>query len=125
MEYQEIMTLLDHENTQPSRFRTKTWIEINDARREKYNKKKHQVQENSVTVKSLWILLYIDIIKKGTIKVVGRWANDAAVASDGIYKEVIFKNYTPFIDCINEINKTQIDNANYLYTAKPMSSLID
>ena len=88
-------------------------------------KKKHQVQENSVTVKSLWILLYIDIIKKGTIKVVGRWANDAAVASDGIYKEVIFKNYTPFIDCTNEINKTQIDNANYLYTAKPMSSLID
>ena len=125
MEYQEIMTLLDHENTQQSRFRTKTWVEINDARREKYNKKKHQVQENSVTVKSLLILLYIDIIKKGTIKVVGRWANDAAVASDGIYKEVIFKNYTPFIDCINEINKTQIDNANYLYTAKPMSSLID
>ena len=39
MEYQEIMTLLDHENTQPSRFRTKTWVEINDARREKYNTK--------------------------------------------------------------------------------------
>ena len=28
-------------------------------------------------------------------------------------KKVVFNHCTPFTDCISEINKTQIDNANY------------
>ena len=28
-------------------------------------------------------------------------------------EKVVFKHCTPFTDCISEINKTQIDNANY------------
>ena len=30
MEYQKTINLLDNEVTQPSKFRTKSWIEIND-----------------------------------------------------------------------------------------------
>ena len=36
----------------------------------------------------------------------GAAANNAA-------KKVIFKNCAPFINCINKINNTQIDNAEY------------
>ena len=37
MEYQKIRNLLDNTSNQPSKFRTKTWIEINDESRGRYN----------------------------------------------------------------------------------------
>ena len=37
MEYQKIINLLDNTSNQPSRFRTKNWIEINDESRGTYN----------------------------------------------------------------------------------------
>ena len=36
MEYQKIANLLDTESNQPSRFRTRNWVEINDASRGTY-----------------------------------------------------------------------------------------
>ena len=36
MEYQKIPNLLDNALNQPSRFKTKNWIEINDESRGKY-----------------------------------------------------------------------------------------
>ena len=53
-------------------------------------------------------------------KVAGQGANDAAITADRNEKEVIFKNCAPFIDCISEINKTQIDNAKHLDIVMPM-----
>ena len=37
MEYQKIINFLDNTPNQPSKFRTKTWVEINDESRGKYN----------------------------------------------------------------------------------------
>ena len=37
MEYQKITNLLDSASNQPSKFRTKSWVEINDESREGYN----------------------------------------------------------------------------------------
>ena len=37
MEYQKIRNLLDNTSNQPSKFRTKNWIEINDESRGRYN----------------------------------------------------------------------------------------
>ena len=37
MEYQKIIKLLDNTPNQPNKFRTKTWIEINDELRGTYN----------------------------------------------------------------------------------------
>ena len=37
MEYQKIRNLLDNTSNQPSKFRTKNWIEINDKSRGRYN----------------------------------------------------------------------------------------
>ena len=39
MEYQKIVSFLDNASNQPSRFRTKKWVEINDDRNGTYGKK--------------------------------------------------------------------------------------
>ena len=37
MEYQKIMNLLDNASNQPSKFRTRNWLEINDESRGTYS----------------------------------------------------------------------------------------
>ena len=37
MKYQKITNLLDNTSNQPSKLRTKNWVEINDESRGKYN----------------------------------------------------------------------------------------
>ena len=37
MKYQKIINLLDNSSNQPSKFRTKNWVEINDDARGTYN----------------------------------------------------------------------------------------
>ena len=37
MEYQKIINLLENTSNQPSKFRIKNWVEINDESRETYN----------------------------------------------------------------------------------------
>ena len=37
MEYQKIINLLDNTPNQPTKFRTKNWVEINDDSRGTYN----------------------------------------------------------------------------------------
>ena len=37
MEYQKIANLLDSASNQPSKFRTKNWVEINDESKESYS----------------------------------------------------------------------------------------
>ena len=39
MEYQKIINLLDNTQNQPSKFRTKNWVGINDDSRGRYNTK--------------------------------------------------------------------------------------
>ena len=36
MEYQKTINLLDNTSNQPSKFRTKTWVEVNDESRGTY-----------------------------------------------------------------------------------------
>ena len=59
---------------------------------------------------------------KGTITV----PNTAAADTDAnnANKKVIFKNYTPFTDCISEVNNTQKDNAKDLDVVMLVYNLI-
>ena len=63
------------------------------------------------------------ILVKGTISV-NNTAAQGAAANNNI-KKVIFKNCTPFTNCISEINNTQIDNAKDTDTVMPMYNLIE
>ena len=120
MEYQKIANLID-DNTlnQPSKFRTRNWIEINEESRGAYNVNS-QIKFKTTMLKSS-LCDYSDayILVKGTITV-----NNTAAANN-TNKKVIFKNCAPFTNCISEINNTQIDNAKDINIVMPMYNLIE
>ena len=112
MEYQKIANLIDDASNQPSKFRTKNWIEINDESRGVYNVNS-QIKFKTAMLKSS-LCDYSDayILVKGTISVNNTAAQ--STATNDINKKVIFKSCAPFTNCISEINNTQIDNAKDL-----------
>ena len=61
------------------------------------------------------------ILAKGNITV-----NNTATgaAADNTNKKVKFKNCASFTNCINKINNTQVDNAEYIDIVMPMYNLI-
>ena len=64
------------------------------------------------------------ILISGTITITRTGADDTARRLDERNKGVIFKTCAPFIDCISEINNTQIDNAKYIAFVMPVHNLI-
>ena len=61
------------------------------------------------------------ILFKGNITVNN---TETAAAPTNRNKKVIVKNCAPFIDCISEINNTEVDNAKYIDIVMPMCNLI-
>ena len=101
--------MLDNTLNQPSKFRTKNWVEINDESRGAYNADS-QIKFKTAMLKSR-LCDYNDayILVKGTITII----NTAAANADAYNanKNVIFKICAPVINCISKINNTQVDNA--------------
>ena len=122
MEYQKITNLLDNASDQRSKFRTKNWVEINNESRGTYSVTS-QVKFKTTILKSS-LCDYSDefIPVKGEIEVDGTSA--AGATANNTSKKVIFRNFAPFIDCISEINNTQVDNAKYIDIVTPMFNLI-
>ena len=63
------------------------------------------------------------IVVKGNITVNNTVG--AGAAANRTNKKVIFKNCTPFTNCISKINNTQIDNEEYIDIVMTMYSLIE
>ena len=126
MEYQKIANLID-DNTlnQPSKSRTRNWVETNDESRGAHNINS-QIKFKTTMLKSS-LSDYSDayILVKETITITGRGADAAARQADERDKGVSFKNCAPFINCISEINNTQIDNAKDIDIVMPMYNLIE
>ena len=122
MEYQKIASLIDDTSNQPSKFRTRNWVEINDESRGAYNVNS-QIKFKTTMLKSS-LCDYSDayILVKGTISV-----NNIADqgAANNTNKKVIFKNCAPFTNCISEINNIQVDNAKDIDIVMPMYNLIE
>ena len=78
MEYQTIANLTDDASSQPSKFRTKNWVEINDESRGTYNINS-QIKFKTTMLKSS-LCDYSDayILVKGKITITG--ARDDAAA---------------------------------------------
>ena len=88
MEYQKIMNLLDNTPNQPSEFKTKNLVEINDESRGTYN----QIRLKT----SMWrssFCNYSDayILAKGTITVTNTVSRDQP--NNAVNKKVILKNF--------------------------------
>ena len=122
MEYQKVATLLNDGSKKPSKFRTKNWVEINDNVRgecstnEQIRFKTSMLRSSLCDYSDAYILVQGNIIVNNTA--------DAGAAANNTGKKVIFKNCAPFTNCINKINNTQIDNAEYIDIVMPMYNLI-
>ena len=125
MEYQKIANLIDDTSNQPSKFRTKNWVEINDESRGTYNANS-QIKFKTAMLKSC-LCDYSDayILVKGRITITGAGADAAARQADERDKGAAFKNCVPFTNCISEINNAQIDNAKDIDIIMPMYNLIE
>ena len=123
MEYQKIANLIDDASDQPSKFRTKNWVEINDESRGTYNVNS-QIKFKTTMLKSS-LCDYSDpyILVKGTITVNNTAAADAD--ANNTNKKVIFKNCAPFTNYISRNNNTQVDNAKDIDIVMPMYNLIE
>ena len=119
MEYQKIANLVDDTPNQPSKFRTRNWVEINDESRGAYDVNS-QIKFKTTMLKSS-LCDYSDayILVKRTISVTN------TAAANNINKKVIFKNCAPFTNCISEINNVQIGNAKDIDIVMPMYNLIE
>ena len=114
--------MVDNTLNEPSKFRTKKWVEINESRRTCSTNS--QIKFKTTMLKSS-LCDYSDayIFVKGTITV----KNTAAVDPDAnnANKKVIFKNSFPFTNCISEINNTRVDNAKDIDIVLLMYHLIE
>ena len=96
MKYRKVINLLDIETTQPSKFRTRNWVEINNNRLRTHIPK--SLKFKTTLLKSS-LCHYSDtyIFVKVTKKVIAERANATAV---------IFKYCAPFTNCICKTNNT-------------------
>ena len=108
MEYQIIINLLENSPNQPTKFRTKNWVEINNEGRGKYTTNSQIKFKTSMFRSSLCDYSDLYILVKGTITI-ARVA--APSATDNAGKKAVFQNCVPFTDCISEINKYIMPNA--------------
>ena len=121
MEYQKNAKLLDNASNQPSKFRTRNWVEISDDKREAYTSK--NIGFKTTMLRSN-LCDYADayILVKGTIKITGTGTTAAVDERD---KGVIFENCAPFIKCISRINNRDIDTAQDINIVMPMYNLFE
>ena len=124
MKNRKIANLLDNALNQPSKFKTRNWVEINDESRGTYT-------GNSIKFKTTILRSnlcdYADayLLVNGTITIIGDGGDDAAKRADERDKGVIFKNCAPFTKCISRINNTEIDNAKDIDIVMTIYNLIE
>ena len=123
MEYQKVANLIDDASKQPSKFRTKNWVEINDESIGTYNVDSQIKFKTTMLKSSLCDYSDVYIIVKGAITVNNTAAEGAA--ANNTNKKVIFKNCALFTNSISKINKTQVDNAKDIDIVMPMYNLIE
>ena len=78
MKYQKLANLLDNASNQPSKFRTKNWVEINAESRGGYTTGRDIKFKTTVLTFSLCDYADADILVKGTITITGAGCDAAA-----------------------------------------------
>ena len=90
MEHQKIANLLDSASNQPSKFRTKNWVEINNESRRVYTTGSDIKFKTTMLRSSLCDYADAYILVKGTIIITGAGDAAAAIQADERHKGVIF-----------------------------------
>ena len=110
---------------QPSKFRTKNWVEINDKSRGGYTTGGDIKFKNTMLRYSLCDYADAYILVKGAITITGVGDDAAARQTDERNKDVIFKSCVPFTPCISKINNTKINDAQDIDIVMPIYNLIE
>ena len=108
MEYQKIANLIDDASDQPSKFRARDWVEINEESRGTYNVNS-QIKFKIAMLKST-LYGYSDgyVLVKGKIKITGAEVDVAVREADERDKGVAFNNCASFTNYVSEKNSTQV-----------------
>ena len=120
MQYQKIINMLDNAPNQPSMFRTKNRVEMNDDSRETYNTDSKIKLITSLLKCSLCNYSDACILVSGTIKTTAAGDDTAERQPDKRNEEVI----CALIGCISEINNSKVDHAKDLDVVMLMYNLI-
>ena len=123
--YQKITNLLKKANDQPSKFKTRKWIEMNYISNGTYETGKQIKLSTSILKSRDCDYSYAYILVKETIKVAGAEEDAAARRTDKRNKLVTLINCTQFTHCTIQINNAQDDNAEYLDILMLMYNLIE
>ena len=83
MEYQKIPNLLNAESNQPSKFRTRNWVEINGEARGTYSPNKQIKCKTSMLRSSLCDITVVNTAAEGA-------------AANNTNRKVLFKTCAPF-----------------------------
>ena len=116
--------MLESTSDNLSKFRTRSWVEINGESRGNYAN--NDIRFKTIVLRSN-LCDYADlyILVEGTIKITVTGANADGRNADERDKGVTFKNCAPFTKCISRINNTSIDNAHDIDIVMPMYNLIE
>ena len=125
MEYRKIANLIDDASNQPSKFKTKNWVEINDESRGTYNANSQIKFKTTMLRSSVYDYSDAYMLVKGKRTITGAGDDAAAIQADERDKGVAFKNCASFTSCLSEINNTQIDNSKDIDIVMPMYNLIE
>ena len=117
--------MLDNTWNRLSKFRTTSWVEINDKSRGTYNTNCQINFKNTMLKSSLHNYSDSYIFIKGTITVVGVGADTAAKQADKRNTKVLFKNHLPLIGCISNIDNTRVDNSRHFEAIMSMYNLTE
>ena len=94
--------MLDNTPNQPTKFRTKKWIEIDDESRVTHNTNSQIKFKTAVLKSSLYDYSDAYMIASETITV----PNTGTTANPNKRKNIIIKSYASFTNCISEIDNT-------------------
>ena len=110
---------MDNASNQPSKFRTRNWVETNDESRGAYTG--NDIKFKTTMLRSN-LCDYADasILVKRTIEIIGTADDAAARQADEGDKGATFMNCASYTKCINRINNTETDNAKDIDIAMPM-----
>ena len=125
MKYQKLVNLLDNTIKQPSKFRTKNWVEINDDSRGTYNTN-NQIKFKTTNLKSsLWDYSDAYILATWSNNNFRKRSRSSNKTSRWKKKGVLFKNCALITDYINEINNARIDNPKDLDLVISIYNLVE
>ena len=107
MHYQKIINLIENTPNQPSKFRKKHWLEVNDESRGTYSVNSQNKFKTSMLKSILYDNSNAYILVSAILAVPNTSAAGVAAKNR---KNIIIKNCALFTNCIREINNMQIDN---------------